>query len=216
MRWWGGPGLIVPESTDRKVSILASYPTLDFSSDPRTDLFAWRYTGGLAGLMRGFFRSVALIIRQNLKLRDTLTYAYYLAGGWRRTEKKIDLDCAGRPCMTAEIYPNENLARIVLCAAHPEYLIWWGGEIEEVNESDAVCLGHGLHRWKAIEPISDTSQDNLTYTWWVVRRMVAWSAKVPDTDMPPIEKGALNDGLRRIVRDNVQWDGTLIDQMRNI
>jgi hypothetical protein len=29
--------------------------------------------------MRGFFRSVALIIRQNLKLRDTLTYAYYLA-----------------------------------------------------------------------------------------------------------------------------------------
>jgi hypothetical protein len=44
----GRPGLIVPERADRKVSILASYPTLDFSSDPRTDLFAWRYTGGLA------------------------------------------------------------------------------------------------------------------------------------------------------------------------
>jgi hypothetical protein len=91
-----------------------------------------------------------------------------------------------------------------------------GGEIEEVNESDAVCLGHGLHRWKAIEPISDTSQDNLTYTWWVRASYGGMVCEDADTDMPPIEKGALNDGLRRIVRDNVQWDGTLIDQMRNI
>jgi len=216
MRWWGGPGLIVPEVADRQVSILARYPHPDFSTDPRTDVFAWRYTGGPCGLARAVFRSVGMIVREGLKLGDTLTYAYYLAGTWRRAEETIDLDCAGRACMTAEVYPNEQQARILLCAAHPEYMVWWGGEIEEVDESDSVCLGRGLHRWKGIAPLSDTLQAELTYTWWVVRRMVAWAAKVPDTDMPPIEQGALSDGSREIIENNIYWDGTLLDQMRNI
>lgn len=215
MRWWGGPGLIIPDSTARKISILAYYPNPNFCRDPRTDIYAWRYTGGLFGLVRALFRSIRMIFRLSLKFREVLTYAYYLAGRWGRTEKTIDLDCSGRPCMTAEIYPNENQGRIMLCAAHPEYMIWWNGEIEEVEETESSCLGQGLHRWKGITPLSETLEE-LTHTWWVVRRMAAWAAKVPDADMPPIEKAVLTEGARQIIQNNIYWDGTLLNQMRNI
>jgi len=63
------------------------------------------------------------------------TYAYYLAGDWECSDKIIDLDFSNKPSITAEIYPNEIKGRILLCASHPEYMIWRGGEINEIQSS---------------------------------------------------------------------------------
>lgn len=216
MRWWGGPGLIVPPSPGREVEVLARYPSPDFSSEPRTAILAWRYVGGLLGLARAFLRSLAFVLRLRLSLRGILTWAYYLVGPWRPGTQTIDLDCAGRPAITAEVYPNEHQARILLCAAHPEYLIWHEGHIVPADESEDVCLGTGLHRWVGVRPLSASCEEELTSTWWVVRRMVAWTGRVPDAHLPPIERGATGDAAIAIIDQNVRWDGTLIDQMRNI
>lgn len=216
MRWWAGPGLIVPMFPDREVKVLARYPNPDFSQDPSTRAAAWRYTGGLLGVLHGVMDAVKTIVRDRLSWSDIVSFSYYLARPWQKSDKNIDLDCAGRPAMTAEVYPNENQGRIVLSAPHPEYMVWWGGRIDEVEESSSVCLGKGMHRWSGIAPLSDSVQAELTHSWWVVRRMVAWAAKVPDDAMPPIEEGQLNDAARKIIETNVFWDGTLYDQMRNI
>jgi hypothetical protein len=119
-------------------------------------------------------------------------------------------------CMTTEIYPNENKGRIVLCAAHPEYMIWYNGHIEEVDDSFFNCLANGFHKWKDIKPLSKTLQDELTFTWWIVRRITAWAGKVPDVELPPIEKGKLNENTNEIIKNNIYWDKTLINQMKNI
>ena len=118
--------------------------------------------------------------------------------------------------MTAEIYPNKNKARIILCAAHPEYMIWRGGNIEENSEIKFNDLAYGLHKWKNIKPLSKTLSDELTYNWWVVRRMVAWAGKVQDDHMPPIEKGKINEKTQEIINKNIFWDGTLVDIIKNI
>jgi hypothetical protein len=58
--------------------------------------------------------------------------------------------------------------------------------------------------------------DEFTYTWWVVRRFVAWAAKIPDDHMPPIEPGKINQEAKEIISRNILWDETLLDQMDNI
>ncbi len=123
---------------------------------------------------------------------------------------------SNKASITSEIYPNKNKGRILLCTSHPEYMIWWDGYIQEVDDSEFNCLGKGLYQWKNIKPLSKTLQDELTYTWCVVRRFAAWAAKTPDNHMPPIEKGKLSDKAKEIIKNNIYWDGTLIDQMKNI
>jgi hypothetical protein len=57
---------------------------------------------------------------------------------------------------------------------------------------------------------------DLTYTWWLVRRMVAWAAKIPDDYFPPIEKQEKNSEVKRILNKNIFWDGSINDQIQNI
>ena len=59
-------------------------------------------------------------------------------------------------------------------------------------------------------------EEELTHTWWIVRRITAWAGKVPDKDLPPITKGTLNNTDNDNVKKNIYWDGTLIDQIENI
>ena len=215
IRWWGGPALLVPEKTDRDVAILARYPAMDFSKNSSTKIHAWRYTGGVHGLLIGLIKSFRIIKEKEDSLRNLLTYAYYLAGDWKPSEKLIDLDFSNKVCMTAEIYPNENQGRIFLCTAHPEYMIWWDGAIEEVDPNGFNCLATGLHRWKNIRPLSKTVEDEMTHTWWMVRRFVAWAAKVPDDNLPPISKGDITDKTKNLISD-IFYDGDSINQMENI
>ncbi|PNX45340.1 MAG: hypothetical protein BV459_08710, partial [Thermoplasmata archaeon M11B2D] len=162
-----------------------------------------------------FFKAARYIKKNKESLRNIFLYTFYLAGNWERTKKLIKLDYANKPCITTEVYPNENKARIILCTVHPEYLVWWHGHIQEMENKPCTCLGEGLYQWKEIAPLSVDASVELTYTWWVVRRFVAWAAKVPDNHLPPIDK----EEHRRetsVLSHNVFWDGSLRNQMENI
>ena len=91
----------------------------------------------------------------------------------------------------------------------------WKILYQKEEEKDS-CIAYGFHEWKDIKPLSKTLADELTYTWWIVRRMTAWAAKVPDDHMPPIVKGEINEKVKEIIKKNIYWDGTLIDIIKNI
>jgi hypothetical protein len=215
IRWWGGPALIVPEHPDREIHILAKYPAQDMSDNTRVRIHAWRYIGGIHGLIFAFFKAARFIKKEKDSLTNLLLYTYYFAGDWEVTDKIIQLDYSNKPCITAEIYPNEKKGRILLCTAHPEYLVWWDGHIRERKKNDFTCLGTGLYQWEEIAPLSKDGASELTHTWWMVRRFVAWAAKVPENDLPPIEKVELTKEQGFLLK-NISWDGTLKNQMENI
>lgn len=216
IRWWGGPGLIVPETHRNEVEELAWYPEDAFSEKTSTSIAAWRYTGGLLGLLNGL-RKACRVIRENKEsLKNLFLYTYFLAGTWEKTCNQIDMNLAKKASITAEIYQNEHKGRIILCSAHPEYMIWWGGYIEEESEKRDSCIGKGFHRWHEIKPLSANIADELTATWWIVRRFVAWAAKIPDDHMPPIEKGVITENEQKILSENIFWNQTLLNQMKNI
>jgi len=79
-------------------------------------------------------------------------------------------------------------------------MIWWDGAIEEVDSNGFHCLATGLHRWKNIRPLSKTVVDEMTHTWWMVRRFVAWAAKVPNNNLPPVEKGENSEKTEKILK----------------
>ncbi len=216
IRWWAGPALIVPEQPDREIYILARYPKQDISETPSLQIHAWRYIGGIRGLLSAFFKTALYMKKENMSLKNLFLYTYYLAGKWELTDKVITLDYSNRPSITAEVYPNEKKGRILLCTAHPEYMIWWDGKIIERKSEKFPCLGNGLYQWEDISPLSKDFSKELTHTWWMVRRFVAWAAKVQDTNLPPIEKITLTKEQKTSLTKNVLWDGSLKNQMDNI
>jgi len=216
IRWWGGPALIVPEKPDRAVQILAKYSSQQRTDDKNIRIHAWKYTGGIPGLISAFLNALKYIKKENDTLKNVFLYTFYMAGDWKLTDKIIELNYSNRPSITAEVYPNNNEGRILLCTAHPEYMVWWNGHITEMKKTDFTCIGTGLYKWEDIEPFSQNAEDELTHTWWMVRRFVAWAAKVPDTHLPPIQKEKLTDNDKSLLLKNVFWDGTLRNQMENI
>lgn len=215
MRWWGGPGLQIQSNPNRNVDILARYPSNDFTKNKRTRIHAWVYTGGIYGLIRGFKKALFFIKKENLDLKKIFTYAFYFSGDWKKTDKFIRLDMSDQIAMTFEKYPNEHRGRIFLCAAHPEYMIWDGGFIEDEDDTSFNCIGSGFHQWKSIQNFSETGLRELTSSWWVIRRAVAWAAKVPDEDFPPIKNHNKEDNIKKLVKE-VFWDGTEKSKMENI
>lgn len=216
IRWWAGQALIVPENPDREIYVLAKYPKDGLSYNDSTKIYAWRYTGGIHGLIKAMFKAFKLIKRNKIELNKLLLFTYYLAGDWKLTDRIIKLDNANKPCITAEIYPNKNKGRILLSTVHAEYMIWWGGHIEEVDDNDFNCIGKGLHCWKNIEKISDDMYEEFTYNWWILRRFVAWVVKTPDEHLPPIEKVKIDKDKKEEIKKKIFWDGTLLNQLRDI
>ncbi|MEM0492435.1 MAG: hypothetical protein QXS02_00530 [Candidatus Thermoplasmatota archaeon] len=216
IRWWGGQALIVPDKPDREIHILAWYPPKELHEQDSTRIHAWVYTGGLHGLIRAFFKSLSYLKKERLSLSNLFMCTYFFAGNWVITNRVIESALAGRPAITAEIYPNENKGRIVLCTAHPEYMVWWGGRIEEHRNKKFICLADGLYRWTDIEPLSQSLDDEITHTWWIVRRLIAWVAKVPDEHLPPIEKQILSDEIKKTISKNIIWNRTILNVMENI
>lgn len=216
IRWWGGPAITLTEVSDRFLKVCANYPDDDFSKLKDTRIFAWSYRGGIYGIVKAIFESLVFIKKENLNVKDIFMYIYFFAKSWKKSNKIINLEYSGKPSITLEEYPNENKARIALCTSHPEYMIWWDGYITEVKENNETCIGTGFHKWKDVKPFSKNLIDEFTYTWWVLRRLAAWAGKVPDKEMPPIEKGKINDIAKKIIKENVYWDRTLLNQMKNI
>jgi hypothetical protein len=95
-------------------------------------------------------------------------------------------------------------------------MIWWGGHIEEQDDTRFTCLATGLHCWKNIAKLSETLDDELTHNWWMVRRFVAWAAKTPDSRLPPIQREKTTKEIRSFLMKQVFWDGSLINQMEHI
>ena len=160
----------------------------------------------------GFFRSCKLIKAEKVSLKNLLIFTYFLAGNWVKSDKIINLDFSNKPSITAEIYPNENHARILLCTSHPEYMIWHRGRIKESDDLSFNCLAKGLHQWFDINDLSQNASDEITHTWWMIRRFVAWAAKVPDGHMPPIEKGGKTENILH----GIIFDGNPISQIKSI
>lgn len=215
LRWWGGPTLILPEKPDRFVEVIAKYPSLDKMNNEQIRIHAWRYIGGIHGLFIAFQKALQYIKKENDKLKNVFLYTFYMAGDWELTDRSIELDFSDKPSITAEIYPNSNQGRIILCTTHPEYMIWQKGHIVEKKNKDFTCLATGLYKWEGIAPLSENAKDELTHTWWMVRRFVAWASKVPDDHLPPIQKEEFTENDKSILK-NVFWDGTLRNQMENI
>ncbi|GAH03033.1 unnamed protein product, partial [marine sediment metagenome] len=93
---------------------------------------------------------------------------------------------------------------------------WQDGHIEEADGKKFNCLATGLYQWKDITKLSEPIDDNLTYTWWVVRRFIAWTAKIPDEYLPPITKQKVSEKDISILSKSIFWDGTLLNQIENI
>ena len=216
IRWWGGPAITLPDKFNRFLKVCAYYPDNVFSKNEKTRIHAWSYKGGFHGLIKSFFESLFFIKKEKQELKNIFMYIYFFAKSWKKSNKIINLDFSNKPSITIEEYPNKNKARIVLCTAHPEYMIWWAGDITEVEENKDVCIGTGFHKWKNVNPFSIDLIDEFTSTWWVLRRFVAWAGKVPDKEMPPIEKGKINKMAKKIIKENIYWDKTLINQIKNI
>jgi putative intracellular protease/amidase len=216
IRWWGGPALVVPEKPDRDVKILAKYPFQEQATDKDIKIHAWNYTGGIHGLLVAFLKALQYIKKENDTLKNVFLYTFYMAGDWKLTDRIIELDYSNKPSITAEVYPNKNKGRILLCTAHPEYMIWWNGHITEMKKTNFTCLGTGLYKWEDIAPLSQNAKDELTHTWWMVRRFVAWAAKVPDDHLPPIQNDEFTEKDKSMLLKNVFWDGSLLNQMENI
>jgi hypothetical protein len=216
IRWWGGPALVVPEKPDRDVKILAKYLASEQTDGKDVKIHAWQYTGGIGGLFVAFLKALKYIKKENGTLKNVFLYTFYMAGDWKLTDRVIELDYSNKPSITAEVYPNDNKGRILLCTSHPEYMVWWNGHITEMNNTNFTCLGTGLYKWEGIAPLSQNAEVELTHTWWMVRRFVAWAAKVPDDSLPPIQKEELTQKDKSVLLKNVFWDGTLLNQIQNI
>ena len=196
--------------------MIARYPKRELHENEHTRIHAWRYNGGVHGLILAFFKAAKFIKKEKLSLSKIPVFTYYFAGDWELTNKIIKSDLSNRPCITAEIYPNANKGRILLSTLHPQYMIWWDGYIKEQNSDRFNCLAYGLYQWKNITKPVRSINEELTHNWWIVRRSVAWAAKIPDDELPPITRQKITEKDKAALSKNIIWDGTLLNQIENI
>ena len=182
INWVSGPALVVPDELSLDVSVVARFPEEEISDNETYQVHVWKYAGRLVGLLRGFFNS----LRASKNLFEALYFSVFKAQDWEMTNEIVQTHVANKGFMTAESYPNGNEGRVVLCSGHPEFPVWSGGHIEEHEDTDYNNLYDGLHYLDDITPFEETLVDEETYDWWIVRREVAWAAKVPDNALPPV------------------------------
>ena len=185
IRWIGAPGFEIPENLDREIMVLARFPEEEVSENDTINIHHWKYTGGIRGMMKALLSGKGKVHwGENLGIGMK---AYVFAEDWVQTDKVVETNVSNKPFMTAEIYPNENQARIVLCSGHPELNVWWGGHIREADDIPNNNLFEAFHYWEGVTPEDETPEDEFSYNYWIIRRSAAWaSKKVPDDSMPPI------------------------------
>ena len=185
-RWAGGSALIIPDDCESETQICARYPELDIHENETYRLHEWRYVGGLRGVIKGFFRCRKVLIEYNKPLPPKPFAIGICSSDWEKTDELVNLNFSNKPGIVTEIYPNENEGRVILNGLHPEWPVWFGGRIVETEDYDDNNLLEGLFRWEDRVPWDQTPEDEFTYTWWIVRRSIAWAAKLPDNALPPI------------------------------
>jgi len=180
--WIGGPGLVVPENPDREVTVLARFPVEEISENESTQVHVWEYQGGFRGVFKGIFKGFK--DRENLEFTNPFIGAYTHAEDWDPMDKILETNFSNKPAITAEIYPNENQGRLLLCSPHTERNIWWGGHVQESVDTDHNNLFEGLWMW--VDIIPNPWDLERTYNYWLNRRCIAWAGKVADNDLPPV------------------------------
>ena len=185
IRWSSGPGLIIQNKTDREISTLINYPEEEISENETMKIYHWIYTGRISGFFKGILDRKDDI--HNFKNFSILMKLLLFAYDWKKTEHIVETNLSNKAFMTTEIYPNENKARLVLCSGHPELNVWWGGYIQEREDTKNNNMFEGFHRWVDVIPSNETIEDENSYNFWIVRRSVAWvSQKVPNNSLPPV------------------------------
>jgi len=184
IRWIGGNDLIVPEDSDNDIKVLARFPEVEMSDKESTQIHRWRYTGGIRGVIKAVMPQGDTHYFENFGF---IWNMFIYSGDWEMTDELVETNYASKPIMTSEIYANENKARIVRCTGHPEHNVWWGGYMQDVEDTDHNNVYEAFYKWRDIIPETDTVEDEFSYNYCILRRSVAWtSQKVPDSDLPVV------------------------------
>jgi len=186
IRWIGGPSCIIPENPSSNITVLGQYPKEEISENESTRIQIWKYTGGVLGLIKGYFIGLKWLKAHNMPLSKGIVASIDFRYDWELTDEYVKLNYSNKPCMVAEVYPNENKGRLVLDTFHPEANVWWGGHFEVFPDHDENSVADGLYKLVDYKLFNETPEDEMTHTHWIVRREVAWAAKLPDNDLPPI------------------------------
>ena len=185
VRWISGPSLDFPADPDREIKVLASYPDEEISDNESVQIHHWKYTGGLAGLIKAAFKGDGEI--QYWERYGIFMRAFVFAKDWEMTDKMVTTNLSGKNMMTYEIYPNDNKARIILNGGHPEMNVWWGGEIQEKVDDENNTIYDAFHHWVNVTSEEETIEDEFSYNYWMIRRCVAWvSQRVPVNELPVV------------------------------
>jgi len=184
IRWIGMSAFEIPEHPDREITALGRFPAEEISDNNSAQIHYWTYTGGIRGLLKGLFFSKGEIFwYENLGF---LMRSFLFSSDFKKTDHIVETHLANKPFMTAEVYPNENEARIVRCSGHPELVTWWGGHLQDIEDTDTNTLYDGLYTLEDATPLNETIEDEFSYNYCIIRRSVAWADKVPDNDLPPV------------------------------
>ncbi len=184
IRWIGMSAFEIPEHPDREIIPLGYFPSQEISENVSSQIHYWTYTGGLVGLLNGLLFGNGTILW--LKNFGVLNRAFFFSTDWEKTDTIVQTHVADKPFMTAEVYPTEQGARIIRCSGHPELVTWWGGHLEDITDNQTNNLYVGLYRLVGATPMNQTIEDEKTYNYCIIRRCIAWAAKVPDNDLPPV------------------------------
>jgi len=95
--------------------------------------------------------------------------------------KNVTTSLKGTYAGIATTYNNSG--RIVLFGPHPE------DTFTTLNGTIKEYLGHGfpLHRGPKKYAFSYYGELNFAYNWWIIRRAVAWCARLPNDQLPPVD-----------------------------
>jgi len=185
-RWIGGPSIVLPTNGKSKCSVGAWYPEEPLCENESMRVHHWKYTGGVLGHIKGLINAIKWCRERGRSLSEAIIASIDFAEGWEKLDSYVDINDSNKPCFVQEIYPNENGGRISLNAFHVARNVWWGGHIEEHEDIEDDYIANDFFQLVDYIPFNETVEDERTYTWWIVRREIAWAAKVPDNDLPPI------------------------------
>ena len=154
-------------------------------SEYNKELFNIAYGGG-AGMYPAEKNDPKLgtinpLFTYNEELMETKPINYWKKAliGWKKS-CKIQTDMKGQYGGIATTYNNSG--RIVLLSSHPEITVMENGTIEENFGKNILNLFRVVYIYK------DGEKKNMSYNYWIHRRTVAWLAKVPDEDLPPVNE----------------------------
>jgi len=151
----------------------------------RKEVFNISYGGG-AGLYIANSKDPRLgkvypLLIYNEELMETKPIHFWkrVLIGWKKGET-IKTDLKGNYAMIATTFNNSG--RIVLISSHPEIPVMVNGTIVEFFGRNTLGIPRIVYAWY------NGTRLNMSKNLWIHRRVVAWLAKVPDEDLPPIEE----------------------------